>query len=322
MKWRAILLLLITALGSFLIYEFWAAPPIQPLPQNIKIAAWMSIEWSMESRTDAEIQALADELQANGVDYALVYVSYLKAGDIFNPTYDYAAEFTRRMKSIVPDITLLAWVGIPIRITQPDGTFEANRLQHESIRQQIAEFALFTVNELGFDGFHLNAEPLPDSDTAFLQTLELIRETLPDGVMLSTTSHALRIPQFVTVVPYPTLPQHASSEFLQQMTLYVDQITLMAYDSGLTFPRDYRSWMQYQTENSAAALANSAVELLIGLPVSEEWTVTHQLQAETLASALYGFRMGYSDSIAGIAIYPHWELSADEWQQIQTLQPQ
>jgi hypothetical protein len=94
----------------------------------------------------------------------------------------------------------------------------------------------------------------------------------------------------------------------------------MAYDSGLTFPRDYRAWMQYQTETSAAALANRDVELLIGLPVSEEWTASHQTQAETLNSALYGFRTGYQDKIAGIALYPYWELSQDEWQQIHSLE--
>jgi hypothetical protein len=320
MKRRSILLLLIIGLISFLIYEFWAAPPLQPLSQQIKVAVWMSIEWSMDSHTDAEIQALADELQANSVDYALVYVSYLKAGNVFNPTYDHAAEFTHRMKTFAPDITLLAWVGVPIGINQPDGTFEANRLQREIIRQQIADFALLTVDELGFDGFHLNAEILTNGDAAFLVTLQTIRETLPDEAMLSTTFHALRVPQSVTLVPYPTVAHHVTPEYLQQIALYADQITLMAYDSGLPFPRDYRAWIQYQTEASAAALADSDVELLIGLPVSEEWTPSHQTQAETLASALSGFRAGYNEKIAGIVIYPHWELSTDEWIQVQQLQ--
>jgi hypothetical protein len=154
MQRRSILLVIISGLILFLIYEFWAAPPLEALPQTAKIAVWADITWSMDSHSAAEVQAFAAELQANGVDYALVYVSYLRAGDTFNLTYDHAAAFTQRMQTIAPDVTLLAWVGVPIGITQPDGTFEANRLQRATIRQQIADFARYTVAELGFAGFH------------------------------------------------------------------------------------------------------------------------------------------------------------------------
>ena len=322
MKLRIGLMIVISGLVAFLVYQFFLAPPIEPLAQETKIAVWMGIEWSMEAKTDVQIESLANDLKAHGVDYTFVYVSYLRSGDSFNPTYDHAAEFTRRMKAIAPEISLLAWVGVPIGIEQLDGTYEDNRLQREEIRLQIAAFAAFTVNELGFDGIHLNAEILQSGNTAFLETLQAIRVELPNDALLSTTSHALRIPQSVTLVPYPTLGLHATPEFFREMALYADQIAIMAYDSGLPFPRDFRSWVQYQVEASADALSDSDVELLIGLPVSEEWTGSHQTQAETLTNGLYGFRLGYSDRINGIALYPYWELSADEWQQIHRLQPE
>jgi hypothetical protein len=76
--------------------------------------------------------------------------------------------------------------------------------------------------------------------------------------------------------------------------------------------------MTYQVEASAVALRALEVDFLIGLPVSEEWSPSHQTMTEYLANALYGFRVGLTSQgvaevIDGIALYPHWEISADEW---------
>ncbi len=74
--------------------------------------------------------------------------------------------------------------------------------------------------------------------------------------------------------------------------------------------------MEYQTRTAGAALVDKPTELLIGLPVSEEWTWSHQTQAETLTDALSGLSSSYSDAVAGIALYPYWEMSPDEWRQV------
>lgn len=208
-------------------------------------------------------------------------------------------------------------MGVPISITNEDGHQIDNRLESVVIRSQIADFAEFTITGLGFDGFHLNAELIPDSDPAFLATLALIREQLPETAFFSTTAHALRPLRPVTSIPYPHAPHHWTPEFLSEVATHVDQIALMAYDSGLPFPRDYRSWISYQTEMSASALSDNDVDLLIGLPTSEEWTITHQTQAETLAHALYGFSNGFAAGIDGIALYPYWEIDDSEWALIQ-----
>lgn len=316
---RWFLLIATGLLAVFLVWQF--SPPQTPSPVegfNPRIAVWMGVTWSMDTYNDEDLQSLADDLIAQGVDDAYVYVSYLKAGDFFNPTYDHAADFTSRMKTYAPTIRLWAWVGIPISPTLDDGTIVANRLNDESVRQQIADFARSTVTDMGFDGFHLNAEPTMNDDIAFLQTLDAIRETLPEDARLSTTVHALRIEQQVTFTPYPIYAHHSSPRFLREISLRVDQIALMAYDSGLGFPADYRSWMAYQVEESAKALADSDVELFIGLPTSEEWTSSHQDQAEYLANALDGFYSGLNASedpqrIDGIALYPYWDIDSNEW---------
>lgn len=318
-KRRWLLLIAFSLVTLFLVWQF--SPPHIPSPPDEyrpKIVVWMGVTWSMDAYTDEELQSLASDWQSQGVDEAYIYVSYLKVGDFFNATYDHAADFTRRMKTYAPDVRLMAWVGVPISIIQPDGTYVSNRLSDPYIRQLIAEFAEQTITEMGFDGVHLNAELIPDGDQAYLQTLDEIREILPEGAILSTTSHALRVNQSVTFTPYPVMMHHATPEFLLQISQRVDQVALMAYDSGLSFPADYRSWLAYQVLTSAELLGGVDVELLIGLPTSEEWTTSHQYQAEYLRNALHGFYTGLNaldrpQTVAGIALYPYWETGTDEW---------
>lgn len=318
---RVFLIGLSALCGVFLAWQFVLLDSITPLMETDqeRVAVWMGVTWSMDSHSDEDLRLLADDLANHHVTDAYVYVSYLKAGDFFNPTFDEAANFTSKMQIYAPDILWWAWVGVPIGIEQPDGIFIDNRLTNPTIREQIAEFATLTIEELGFDGFHLNAEPIPDGDVAFLKTLETIRAQLPDDAPLSSTAHALRLTQSLTSVPYVTMPSHWSQGYLEAVAQHTDQIALMAYDSGLPFPRDYREWMTYQVTEAAAALAGNDTELFIGLPTTEEWTPTHQTQAETFSVALRGFQNGYSTRIDGIALYAYWDTTADEWEQLSQL---
>ncbi|MBC7813456.1 MAG: hypothetical protein H7175_20010 [Burkholderiales bacterium] len=305
-------------------YRPSGALPDLPPDMTLERAAWLGVEWSMDAHSDAEIEALAQELQAHEIDYAFVYVSYLKSGDFFNPTFDHAATFTQRMHELAPDVTLLAWVGVPIQMTQPDGVYVANRLESADVRAMIAEFGAQTVSELGFDGVHLNAELIPEGDEAFIATLEALRDALPPEAILSTAVHALRLTENVTDIPYPTMAHHWSADYLRRVAQNADQVALMAYDSGLPFPADYREWMAYQVRASADALSGVDVNFLIGVPTSEELTPSHNTTAESLTNALVGLRAGFaaSDSpqvIDGLAVYPYWETSADEWALLDTL---
>ena len=246
-------------------------------------AVWMGVTWSMDKYSDAEIASLAQDLQSQQVDYAFVYVSYLKPRDFFNPTYDHAAQFTQRLRRAAPDIKILSWIGVPITAENAQGVMAENRLNDPHIRKMIAEFAAMTVTALGFDGVHLNAELIPNNDKAFLETLQSIRNALPTNAILSTTAHALRSDTQVTSIPYPIIEHHWSPEYLRQVASLSDQVALMAYDSGLIFPADYRSWMTYQVSESTKAMHGLDTYFLIGLPTSEEWTPSHHIHAETLS---------------------------------------
>lgn len=316
---RNLLLCLAAIVALLAALAYLCLPPVADVKlarTDLRLAVWMGVTWSMDDHDARELRDLADELLARDVGDAYIYLSYLKADDRFNATYGQARIFVSQMKRLAPGVRLLAWIGVPVSIQRADGTTNLNRLASARIRDQIAQFSRFAVDELGFDGIHLNAEMVASGDSRYLQSLEQIRGELPPEAFLSVTAHPLRVTKPVSALPYPALAHHWSQGYLQQVAERVDQVVLMAYDSGLVFPRDYLYWVKYQTAASQEALQNNGAELIIGLPSSEEWTPSHQTQAETIRIALNGLQGGLSDRLDGIGIYPFWETDASEWRLI------
>jgi hypothetical protein len=318
---RIIALLVLIGLVALVAYQFAPppAPPDYPPGYQALKAAWLGVTWSMDAHSDSDIEALAKELAAHHLSYVFVYVSYLKSDGSFNPTYSHAQEFTRRLHNLMPDLHLLGWLGVPTQIDPAQ-----DRLGDAGIREKIADFSGRIVSEMGFDGIHLDAEPIADHSGYFTMTLDAVRAAVPRNRLLSVAVPPLRLRESVTVIPYPSLGLW-TEDFLRVVAFEFDigQIVLMAYDSGLTFPTDYRSWMAYQVRRSASAVMGSKASLLIGVPTSEEWTLSHQV-AENLTNALYGWRLGlsqtpYSSVLDGLAVYPEWETSTDEWTQIDAI---
>lgn len=300
--------LLVLALMAFLFTP--------PLPEDmslgradLRLSTWLSVSWSMSPHDAEEMMKLTERLAALAVDDVYVYVSYLKPEGAFNPTFGFAREFVAALKRYAPELRALAWVGVPVSV---EGVEPVNRLASAEIRRTIADFSRYAVEDLGFAGLHLNAELVADGDTWLLETLAEIRDAMPAHAILSATAHPLRLQEPVTFMPYPAVAHHWSPAYFQRVAQSVDQIVLMAYDSGLVFPRDYLNWMRYQVERSQEALRNDPTELIIGASLSAEWTLSHQTQAETLRLALAGMKMGLSERLDGIAIYPVWETNENE----------
>ena len=273
----------------------------------------------MEAHTITEIETLAQHLREHHITYIFPYVSYLKPEGFFNPTFDHAADFVAQMKSAAPEIQILGWIGIPLQITTSDGVRTENRLEDAAVRHLISDFSNKMVTELGFDGVHLNAEMSFNDDPHLIETLDAIRKALPEGKQLSIATHALRPTEQITSIPYPIQRHHWTADYLREVAQHVDQIALMAYDSGLFFPADYRAWMAYQTQAGADALKDTHAQLLIGFSVSDENTPSHNTSAETIPDALFGIRWGLEISdmperVDGIAIYAHWEMNPRKWE--------
>jgi hypothetical protein len=283
-------------------------------------AAWLGVEWSMEPHSTAEIAALAEDLQQRQIDTIFVYVSYLKPTGEFNPTYEHAREFVTVFKQAAPEIEVQAWLGVPVRV--PPGTPGASGyvdLADEAVQNKIAEFSQLTVQDWGFDGVQLDAEPVVTGDLALLNVLEKMRAAIGPQARLSIAGR-----EITPLLPEADLVVNRwftwRGDYYREVANRVDQIAVMAYDSHAPFQFWYEQWVRHQVINLTNSLHETTAEILIGLPTSEEHSSSHDPDVENMQTGLTGLLAGLNDldahpeRIAGVAIYPYWETSADEWQ--------
>ena len=272
-------------------------------------ATWIGVEWVDQLQSDASILALADMLHQHQIRYVFVYVSYLKADGTFNQTYAYSRSFLASLRRAAPDLNILAWIGLPL---------ETTHLTDQAVRDRIVRLCATLTGEIGFDGVHLDPEPVDDGNPALLTLLEQIRQGMPGGKRLSLATRVIA-PVFPAIVPR-LVAQFWSSAYYQQIARRVDQLALMTYDSGLPSPALYRLWTRFQIIQLSQALADTKIEVLIGVPASEEDTATHHPLAENVQSGLQGVLDGLNDAdsqpsvITGVALYPCWALDPAKWQ--------
>ncbi len=275
-----------------------------------KNAAWLGVEWVSDPHDAQAITTLANDLATRQIVYAFVYTSYLKQDSSFNPTYSHAADFISTLKAAQPGIKILAWIGLPLQFVA---------LSDSNVRAKIVNFTTTIVGQYAFDGVQYDAEPVGDGDSNFVALLDETRQAIGPNPVLSIAARTT----------WPILPDAPwtrwlgsifwSASYYKQLARYVDQIALMTYDSGLGQPVLYRQWTRFQVIQTSNALAGLPVELLIGVPTSEEESSSHHPAAENITSGLQGVIDGLNDfeaqpnAVTGVAIYPYWETDSNKW---------
>lgn len=298
------------------VYESSASVPRKHLKSSSN-AVWLGVEWVMEDHSRDEIIALADELAEHQVRYVFVFVSYLRCDGKFNPTYAHAGQFISTLRASEPMLNVQAWIGLPLTQSGPFSMGCVN-LQDPATRQKIALFSGYLVHQEGFDGIHLDPEPVRSGDINVLVLLDEVRSVLGRARDLSIASR--RIQPFFSHISVPLLGNWAwRASYYREVAKRVDQVIVMTYDSSLPLPQLYRRWVHRQVLELTRVLQGLDVEVLIGVPTSEERTWTHWPSAENIVSGLQGVLDGlgdveaYSDTVKGVAIYPYWETDRTEW---------
>jgi hypothetical protein len=169
----------------------------------------------------------------------------------------------------------------------------------------------------GFDGVHLDPEPIGSDDQALLRLLREMRSALKENKHLS-----IAIPARLPVVGEMPLLNHLvwSKEYCTAVASEVDSVAAMTYDSAMPAAFLYRSWLQLQIVSLTQVLDGTQAHVYIGIPTSEETTGAHLPWAEDMRAGLRGVvaglndRESHPDVITGVAIYPYWETTDDEWQ--------
>lgn len=281
---------------------------------------WLGVEWVSGDRSTDDIIALADELTRQQITYVFVFTSFMNPQGEFNPTYSHAAELVYGLKAANPSFHVQAWIGLPLATSSRNGYVE---LENATVRRKIVSLCVDLVQGFGFDGIHVDAEPIVDGDTSVLVLLEELRHGTGSNATISMATRRILPDQYFKLPIIAKLAWQA--DYYRQVAQRVDQVAVMTYDSALPLPFLYRYWVSTQVVQLGQVLDNVPVELLIGIPTSEEWTLTHWPNAENITSGLQGVVDGLNNrdarpsAVSGVAIYPHWEMDVDEWVSYQSL---
>ena len=295
----------------------WGWVPSSASGANCRLTgngAWISVDWTSLPVDETKVAELAEHATARDLHYLFPYTTYVKSDGTFSPSYDHAAEFVSRFRQHNQETRLLAWVGIPLENDRKLGIQGWVDLSDEGERQTIVAFVETLVDEADFDGVHLNVETVRDGDRSYLLLLEEVRDAIGPGRILSVAG-SYWLPKALNELPFAEGFKW-SGEYYGAVANQVDQIATMTYDSLMLHPVLYRLWLREQVRGIGRSLADSEVELLIGISVSRERTMTHRPNAENMQSGLVGTCAGFHSAgckAGGIAVYAAWEAEEVDW---------
>jgi hypothetical protein len=296
-------------------------------PQTAPNAIWLGSEWTFEAPDSTAVEALTQRLISNRIGTAYAWVSFLKGDNVwsgvtagtneFSEVQDNVVSFVAQFREAYPAGQLYGWISLPVEVA---GDY---RMDDPEVIAAVAEMARRVVEDLGFDGVFLNAEPVWERYSEdFVRLLQAIRREIGDAPL------AVAIPPdwspIGVNIPKPPLIAPGtewSREFKQRVALLTDEMAIMAYNSGLSTPPDYIEWVAYQTQAYAEAVAglSSGARVVIGIPTYDNELPAHDITVENVASAVEGVKRGLTRAgaaaaqVGGVAIYAEWVTDNDEW---------
>ena len=277
-------------------------------------AVWLEHRWLERAHDAAEMEALFTRLHARGIAYAYPHlIPFDAAGRLPPHDREQMRAFLAAAQRTAPELRVLPWIG-GLRKgykRQRPGTVELADL---SQRQRMVAEARGLVDE-GFDGVHLNVEPVDDGNDEFLALLRALRTAVGPGHVLSIAATR------PAPVGLPRAPNFAwSPGYYARVAATVDQIVIMAYDTALPTPSLYRRYVRWAARSVAGALdaSGSDARVLMGVPTYDTWGFMHRRGVETpenaLAGVVAGLRgLGAGGTFEGVALYAEWTTDADDW---------
>lgn len=278
-------------------------------------AVWLEHRWLERAHDDREIEDLLAALQARGVAYVYPHViPFDRAGNLPPHDREQMRRFLEAARRVAPQMKVLPWVGglrVGYKRTRP-GTVDLTDLAQ---RQRIVAECRGLVDE-GFQGVHLNVEPVDDGNDDFLALLRSLRIAVGDGNILSLSAikpgpvHVPLAPNFFW-----------TPEYYGRVASIADQVVVMAYDTGIPTPSLYRRYLSYAAGTVARTLhdTGSRARVLVGVPTYDGSGIMHRVGVENAANALPGIvaglrGLGAGGTFEGVALYAEWTTDEREWE--------
>jgi hypothetical protein len=282
-------------------------------------ATWLEHRWLTERQPAGAVEAKVRALAQRGVSYVFPHViPFDRAGRLPAHDREQMRAFLSTTRSAAPGIRVLPWIGglrVGYKRTR-EGTVDLADLGQ---RQRIVAECRGLMDE-GFDGVHLNIEPVADGDDDFLALLRALRPAVGRTGILSVSA--------TRPAPYcpPTLRNFVwTPAYYVRVAAIADQLVIMGYDTALPTRALYQRYMAYVAQTSTRALEPDArARVLIGIPSYDATGLMHRAGVETVENALLGIVQGLRSSgtngtFEGVAVYADWTTDGAEWVTYQEL---
>ncbi|WP_369149457.1 hypothetical protein [Streptomyces sp. R44] len=283
-----------------------------------KDAFWIGHAWVDGRKKDADLAALAARLKGSGIRDLYVHAGPLEHdGTLPAAAYPRAKWLIDGVHRTMPGIRVQAWLGDVLATEGPVGL----RLEDAGSRRAVVGSAR-QILDAGFDGVHFDLEPLHSDDRDYLSLLDGLGElTRARKVPLSVAAHQIDpLPGAHSVlgaVSSNGSEKWWSQEFFGEVARRVDQIAVMSYDTWMPLESLYGGYVAQQTA-LALEVTPETTDLLMGLPFFHEDDLGHHEDAETVAAAVKGARLGLGRTDPGrerfgLALYVDFAAEEADW---------
>lgn len=279
-------------------------------------AVWLGHAWVDGRRTAADLEQLRARVQGTGIHDLYVHAGPLEHDGSLDPAlYPGAARLIADVHRVLPGVRVQAWLGDTVAHDGTAGLHLAEATVRDRIRGSAEQ-----ILDAGFEGVHLDLEPVPSGDAGFLRLLDAVHVlTAVRGVPLSVAAPQIDpLPglHHIGVLPF-SHPKWWSQSYFGQAARRCDQIALMVYDTAMPAQSLFGGYVAQQTA-LALEVAPVTTDLLIGLPAYHTDDMGHHAYAETVAAAVRGARVSLARHdrgrrTFGLALYVDFHATADDW---------
>jgi hypothetical protein len=311
---RALAAVALLAVAGALYLAYAPAGDADPHPFNQnRNAVWLEHRWLEKAHSVEDMEQLFRFLDHHGIVYAYPHlIPFDGAGRLPRHNREQMRAFLAAARRVAPGMKVLPWVGGLRRGYKRSraGTIDLGDLGQ---RQRMVAECRGLMDE-GFDGIHVNVEPIANGDDDFLALLRALRNAVGGGILSLSTAKpgpfALAMaPNFFWSPGYYALIGDA-----------VDQVVIMAYDTAIPTPDLYRRYVSYAAASVTGNFVRSErTRVLVGIPTYEDHGLMHRKGVEEPENALAGVVAGLrgrtgGGTFEGVALYAEWTTDPDEWE--------
>ncbi len=286
-------------------------------------AVWLEHSWAGQPQSQEAYDALAAQLQREGIMYVYAHVGPLNSdGSIPTSLAPYAADLAAALHERIPGVKVLAWIG-QLEAASGAPANESVNLSDSAVRATIVSTADDFVRKEGFDGVHYDIEPIRNNNAHYLDLLIETRAAFPSGALISVSAQKWAPNAHLADLLYHTGRggQWWTSYYFAAVAAHVDQMAVMTYDSGMPNAQAYEIFVQQETKHILAAVrtASHPPQVLMGIPTYTGDTTWFHDSAENMRTALTGVINGLNSDaetapFVGVAIYRLAVTSPADWQ--------